>query len=78
MKRKEQLKKYKTAKIESLIKAEINLKEKIFDLKTKLALGKLKNTAQIKHFKKELARIKTLIRLKVIGELKTEKKISKT
>ncbi|MCD6195116.1 50S ribosomal protein L29 [bacterium] len=77
MKRKEQLKKYLKMSLVSLIKEEGKLRKKIFDTKTKLVLGKLKNTAQISILRKELARLKTIIRQKAEEEVKEKKKKAK-
>jgi len=61
MKHKEQLKEYKKTSLATLLKKEANLKKKLVDLKMKLASNKLKNTAQIKAVRREIALIKTLI-----------------
>ncbi len=74
MKRKEQLKKYRKMSLASLFKAEAKLKRKIFEARTKLSVGKLKNTAQIKNLRKELARVKTIIREKAAQELRAKEK----
>lgn len=77
MKRKEQLKKYTKMSLVSLLKAESKLRKKIFETKTKLVLGKLKNTAQIASLRKELARVKTIIRQKAKEELESKKRKNK-
>lgn len=61
MKHKDQLKEYKRMNLANLLKKEIDLKNKIFDLKMKMSVGKAKNTSQIRHLRKNLARIKTFI-----------------
>lgn len=77
MKRKEQLKKYTKMSLVSLLKTESKLRKKIFETKTKLVLGKLKNTAQIASLRKELARVKTIIRQKAKEELESKKRKNK-
>jgi large subunit ribosomal protein L29 len=74
MKRKEQLKEYKGLSLTILLKKEADLKIKIFDLKMKTATGKVKNTAQIRWMRKELARIKTLVFEKATKEMIEETK----
>jgi ribosomal protein L29 len=61
MKRRERLKENKKAGLVTLLKKETNLKKKLVDLKMKLASNKLKNTAQIKNVRREIALTKTLI-----------------
>ena len=77
MKRKEQLKKYRKMTLRELARAEQKIRQKIFDLKMKLPLGKVKNTAQLKELKKELARIMTIMREKAKEELEKEQKKKK-
>jgi large subunit ribosomal protein L29 len=60
MKRKDQLKEFKSASLPTLLKKETDLNKKLFDLKMNLARGKVKNTSQIKDLRKELARVKTI------------------
>lgn len=76
MKRKEQLKEYNGLSLPSLLKKEANLKKKIFDLKMDLARGKVKNTAQIKLLRRELARVKSIIFEKAAKEM-SEEEVSK-
>ncbi|MDD3774220.1 MAG: 50S ribosomal protein L29 [Patescibacteria group bacterium] len=85
MKSKDQLKEYQKMSLAALLKKETDLKKKIFDLKMKLSVGKIKNTAQLNLIRKDLARVKTLIfqlaaqdavKLKEIKE-QTSKKVNK-
>jgi len=76
MKRKEQLKEYNGLSLPSLLKKEVNLKRKIFDLRMDLARGKVKNTAQIRLLRRELARVKSIIFKKVAKEI-SEEEVSK-
>ncbi|ADI25188.1 50S ribosomal protein L29 [Geobacillus sp. G4] len=48
-----------TAEIEQKIKA---LKEELFNLRFQLATGQLENTARIRQVRKDIARMKTIIR----------------
>jgi len=73
MKRKEQIKKYRNSDLPALFKAEKDLGTKIFDLKMKLPLGKVKNTTELKNLKRELARVKTFIRQRVSADLENKK-----
>jgi len=74
MKRKEQIEKYRRSQLADLFKMEKELETKIADLKIKLSVGKLKNVAELKNRKRELARIKTLIREKVAANIEKEDK----
>ena len=40
---------------------------KLMDLRFQLAMGKLKNTAQVKMVKRDIARIKTILRERELG-----------
>ena len=44
---------------------ELDLQQELFNLKFQLQTGQLKNAAKIKESKKDLARIKTILREKV-------------
>jgi len=44
-----------------------NLKEKLFQLRFQLELGQLKNTSSIKQVKKDIARIKTILKERELG-----------
>ncbi|MGA1846804.1 50S ribosomal protein L29 [Deferribacter abyssi] len=48
--------------IDELRKKERELKEDLFRLKFKLATGDLENTAQIRETRRDIARIKTILR----------------
>ena len=48
--------------IDELRKKERELKENLFRLRFKLATGELVNTAQIRETRKDIARIKTILR----------------
>jgi len=74
MKQKEIVEKYKKSDLKNLFKREKELEEKILDLKIKLSLGKLKNTSELKMTKRELARVKTFIRQKVLPQVVKESK----
>ncbi|MCD6462997.1 MAG: 50S ribosomal protein L29 [Thermotogae bacterium] len=52
---------------EELRQMEEELKRKLMDLRFQLAMGKLKNTAQIKMVKRDIARIKTILRERELG-----------
>ena len=39
----------------------VDLKEELFNLRFQLATGQLENTSQIKHVKKDIARVKTVL-----------------
>ena len=53
-----------TAEIEQKIKA---LKEELFNLRFQLAPGQLENTARIRQVRKDIARMKTIIREREIA-----------
>ena len=53
-----------TAEIEQKIKA---LKEELFNLRFQLATGQLENTARIRQVRKDIARMKTIIREREIA-----------
>ena len=52
-----------TAEIEQQVKS---LKEELFNLRFQLATGQLENTARIREVRKAIARMKTVIRQRVI------------
>lgn len=56
-----------TVEIEAQIKS---LKEELFNLRFQLATGQLENTARLGAAKKEIARMKTVIREREIAEAK--------
>jgi len=49
---------------EELVKKESDLQAELFNLRFQLATGQLDNTASIKDCKKDMARVKTIIRQK--------------
>jgi len=62
--KKEEIKKWKQA-TEKEIEERINeLKSQLFNLKHQLRLGQLKNYSQLKEIRKDIARLKTIIREK--------------
>lgn len=63
----------KTSEIRNLTTVEIeakikSLKEELFNLRFQLATGQLENTARLGAAKKEIARMKTVIREREIAE----------
>jgi large subunit ribosomal protein L29 len=44
-----------------------NLKERLFQLRFQLELGQLKNTSSLKMVKKDIARIKTILKERELG-----------
>ncbi len=54
----EQIRKLSNEKIEKKID---ELKKELFNLRFQLAVGQLENTARIKHVKKTIARMKTVL-----------------
>jgi len=44
-----------------------NLKERLFQLRFQLELGQLKNSSSIKQVKKDIARIKTILKERELG-----------
>jgi LSU ribosomal protein L29P len=63
MKAKE-IREWTTAEIEEQIKS---LKEELFNLRFQLATGQLENTARIRQVRKDIARMKTIIRERELG-----------
>lgn len=49
---------------DELLNKEEELKDQLFKLKFQHALGQLENAMKLKHIKKDLARIKTILREK--------------
>ncbi|HOT30844.1 MAG TPA: 50S ribosomal protein L29 [Petrotogaceae bacterium] len=61
-----------TAEFKTLTEQELNqkfeeTKKKLFDLRFQLEMGQLKNTATIKQVKRDIARIKTILRERELG-----------
>lgn len=71
--RKEELNKWKEATKEEIGNKIMELKKQLYELKHQLILGQLKNYSQIKEIKKDVARLKTILRHKEIG-VKNDKK----
>ncbi len=53
---------------EELLKREKELKEEIFNLRFQHSTGQLDNTARMKEVKKDIARVKTVLRQKTLGK----------
>ena len=47
---------------EKLLDREKELKEQLFNLRSQLATGQLENTASLKQVRKDIARVKTVLR----------------
>jgi large subunit ribosomal protein L29 len=62
MKRREELEKYRELAQEDLVAERARLKESLFRLNFKLALGEMDAVKRIREEKKSLARIQTLMR----------------
>ena len=52
---------------EELLKKEKDLKEELFNLRFQHSTGQLDNTARLKHVKKDVARLETLLRQKALN-----------
>ncbi|HCZ05693.1 MAG: large subunit ribosomal protein [Thermotogota bacterium] len=52
---------------EELIQMEQEFKKKLMDLRFQLAMGRLTDTNQIKQVKRDIARIKTILRERELG-----------
>jgi large subunit ribosomal protein L29 len=68
MKRREELDKLKELTIEDLQSEAIRLKESLFRLNFKLALGEMDAVKNIRREKRSLARINTLVRHRQLNE----------
>ena len=67
----------KAREIKDLNEAELRQKEKevteeLFNLKFQHATGQLENTQRLPQVRKDLARVKTLLRGKILSQSKTE------
>jgi len=58
---------------DELVRKESDLKAELFNLRFRLATGQLDNPMTIKAVKKDMARVKTIIRQKELEELKQAK-----
>ena len=65
--KKEEIKKWKEATNQEIENKIMELKMKLYEMKNQLILGQLKNYSQIKEIKKDIARLKTILREKEIG-----------
>jgi len=72
MKTNSELKELKSKSINELNKELMESKKKLFELQKNLSLDKLKKTSEIRDLKKKIARIKTIIYLKLEEELVSE------
>lgn len=52
---------------EELMKLEADYREELFNLRFQLATGQLENTARIKQVRKNIARVKTVLRAEEIA-----------
>lgn len=53
---------------QELLEKEAEFKEELFNLRFQLATGQLENTAQIKQVRKNIARVKTILRQAELAE----------
>jgi large subunit ribosomal protein L29 len=60
--KKEEIKKWKEATNQEIENKIMELKMKLYEMKNQLILGQLKNYSQIKEIKKDIARLKTILR----------------
>jgi large subunit ribosomal protein L29 len=65
--KKEEIKKWKEATNQEIENKIMELKMKLYEMKNQLILGQLKNYSQIKEIKKDIARLKTILREREIG-----------
>jgi len=59
---------------EELKEKELDLKQTLFNLKFQKATGQLGNTAMLKKTRREIARVKTLLRAEEISQQTVEKR----
>jgi len=52
---------------EELLKKEKDLKEELFNLRFQHSTGQLDNTSRLKHVKKDVARLETVLRQKALN-----------
>jgi len=60
--KKEEFKKWKEATKEEIENKIMDFKKQIYELRNQLVLGQLKNYSQISEIKKDIARLKTILR----------------
>ncbi|MCM8772402.1 MAG: 50S ribosomal protein L29 [candidate division WOR-3 bacterium] len=65
--KKEEIKKWREASKEEIENKILELKRKLYELKNQLLIGQLKNYSQIKEIKKDIARLKTILRERELG-----------
>jgi large subunit ribosomal protein L29 len=71
--KKEELKKWREAGKEEIENKILELKRKLYEANHQLLLGQLKNYSQVKEIKKDIARLKTILKEREIGD-KNDKK----
>ncbi|MDF7627441.1 50S ribosomal protein L29 [Leuconostocaceae bacterium ESL0723] len=59
---------FKALSLEDLQKREAEFKEELFNLRFQLATGQLENTARISKVRKDIARVKTVIRAQELAQ----------
>ncbi|MFN4227778.1 MAG: 50S ribosomal protein L29 [Candidatus Ratteibacteria bacterium] len=73
--KKEELKKWRESTNQEIENKIVELEKQLYELRHQLTLGQLKNYSQIKEIKKNIARLKTIIRERELG-VKNDKKTS--
>ena len=68
MKTKDELKELQAKTMAELVTDLKNKKSELFNLRFQLATGQLQNTAAIRECKKDIARVKTIIRQRELAE----------
>jgi large subunit ribosomal protein L29 len=71
--KKEEFKKWREAGKEEIENKILELKRKLYEANHQLLLGQLKNYSQVKEIKKDIARLKTILKEREIGD-KNDKK----
>jgi large subunit ribosomal protein L29 len=71
--KKEELKKWREAGKEEIENKILELKRKLYEANHQLLLGQLKNYSQVKEIKKDIARLKTILKEREVGD-KNDKK----
>lgn len=61
---------------EQLLNREKELKEQLFNLRFQLATGQLENTASLKTVRKNIARVKTVLRQQELNNKNTKRRIT--
>lgn len=65
--KKEEIKKWRESTKEEINNKILELKKQLYEMKHQLILGQLKNYSQIKEIKRDIGRLKTILREKEIG-----------